>query len=54
MIKLGNHSEKVQHMAADDLVSALFQSWADLRIWIYMNPPHNAKKSKKRSKKSKK
>ena len=54
IIKLTDFDDSTRCKAADDIVSALFQTWADLRIWIYMNPPHNAKKSKKRSKKSKK
>ncbi len=54
IIKLTELDNAARCKAADDIVSALFQTWADFRIWIYMNPPHNAEKSEKRSKKSKK
>ena len=54
IIKLTDFDGTARCKAADDIVSALPRIWADFRIWIYMNPPHNEKKSKERSKKSKK
>ena len=54
MIKLGDQYEQVQCKAADVLVEALVRMWADLRTWIFMNPPHNAKKSKQKAVKGKK
>ena len=54
MIKLGDRSEKIQHKAADDMVDALIQTWADLRTWIFMNTAHIEKKRKNKKRKSKK
>jgi hypothetical protein len=54
MIKLGNNRESVQCKAVDDIVNALELIWADLRTWIAMNPPHNAKKGKPKKRKTKK
>jgi hypothetical protein len=54
MIKLGDRSEKIQYKAADDMVNALIQTWADLDVWIFMNTPHNNKKRKSKTRKSKK
>ena len=54
MIKLGDRSEKIQHKAVDDIVTALELTWADLRTWIFQNPPHNKQKRKPRKNKPKK
>ena len=54
MIKLGSVSGMVQHKAVDDIVTALEETWADLRTWIFLNPPHNKQKRKSKKRKSKK
>ena len=54
MIKLNDCSEEIQHKAADDMVNALIQTWADLEVWIFMNTPHNGKKHKPNLRKPKK
>ena len=54
MVKLGSLDETVQCKAVDDIVNALELIWADLRTWIAMNPPHNAKKGKPKKRKAKK
>ena len=54
MIKLGDRSEKIQHKAVDDIVTALELTWADLRTWIFLNPPHNKQKTNHRTHKKKK
>ena len=54
MIKLGDEYEEVQYKAADDIVAALAQTWADLRTWIFLKDAHKRQKSKSRSEKTKK
>ena len=54
MIKLGDRSEKIQHKAVDNIVTALEETWADLRTWIFLNPPHNKQKRKPKKHKSRK
>ena len=54
MIKLANNNEMIQYKAVDDIVTALEQTWADLRTWIFLNPPHNKQKQKRESRKQKK
>ena len=41
----------VYNTAVDDIVNALELIWADMEVWIAMNPPHAAKKraAKKRN-----
>ena len=54
MIKLGDRSEKIQHKTVDNIVTALEETWADLRTWIFLNPPHNGQKRKQKKRKTKK
>jgi hypothetical protein len=54
MIKLGDRSEKIQHKTVDNIVTALEETWADLRTWIFLNHPHNGQKRKQKKRKSKK
>ena len=51
MVKLGSHDGTMQCKAVDDIVNALELIWADMEVWIAMNPPHAAKKraAKKRN-----
>ena len=51
---MGDRSEKIQHKAVDNIVTALEETWADLRTWIFLNPPHNGQKRKPKKRKSKK
>ena len=54
MLKLAHWNEQVQCKAADDIINALEQIWADLRTWIHMNAPHSKAKPAKKPHKSKK
>ena len=53
-IKLGDQLEGVQCKAAEDIVNALCELWADFRTWIYMKESHNLPKRKAEAKKAKK
>jgi len=54
LIKLGDNKEEVQCKAAEDIVNALCELWADLRTWIYMKEADNLPKSTSDAKKAKK
>ena len=45
---------RVREQMVDNSVNALELIWADLRTWIAMNPPNNAKKGKSKKRKVKK
>ena len=51
MITLANNNEMIQYKAVDDIVTALEQTWADLRTWIFLNPSHNKQKRKPKKRK---
>ena len=48
-INLGDRSEKIQHKAVDNIVTALEETWADLRAWIFLPPLITGRNASRRS-----